>query len=77
MDWYLKEGCPALFFPEASDPEIYRPMPELPKIHDGCFVGGCYGIRREIVAHYLEGGAGLDDVARAGIAILADSSLST
>lgn len=34
-------------------------------------------MRREIVAHYREGGAGLDDVARSGIAILADSSLST
>lgn len=47
--WYLKEGCPALFFPEASDPDIFHPMPELPKIHDVCFVGGCYGIRKKIV----------------------------
>lgn len=48
-DWYMKEGCPALFFPEASDPEIFHPMPELPKIHDICFVGGRYGIREQIV----------------------------
>lgn len=48
-DWYMKEGCPALFFPEASDPEIFHPMPELPKIHDICFVGGRYGIRELIV----------------------------
>lgn len=48
-DWYMKEGCPALFFPEASDPDIFRPMPELPKIHDVCFVGGRYGIREQIV----------------------------
>ena len=47
--WYLKEGCPALFFPEASDPDIFYPMPELPKTHDVCFVGGCYGIRKKIV----------------------------
>jgi len=47
--WYLKEGCPALFFPEASDPDIFHPMPELPKTHDVCFVGGCYGIRKKIV----------------------------
>ncbi len=47
--WYMKEGCPALFFPEASDPRIFRPMPELPKIHDVCFIGGRYGIRETIV----------------------------
>ncbi len=49
VDWYMKEGCPALFFPEASDPEIFHPMPELPKIYDVCFVGGRYGIREQIV----------------------------
>lgn len=48
-DWYMKEGCPALFFPEASDPEVFHPMPGLPKIHDVCFVGGRYGIREQIV----------------------------
>ncbi len=49
VEWYEKEGCPALYFPEASDPEIFHPMPELPKVHDVSFVGGCYGIRRDIV----------------------------
>lgn len=49
VEWYLKERCPALFFPEASDPSIFHPMPELPKIHDVCFVGARYGIREEIV----------------------------
>jgi spore maturation protein CgeB len=48
-DWYMKDGCPSLFFPEASDPDIFHPMPELPKTHDVCFVGGCYGIREKIV----------------------------
>ena len=46
--WYLKESCPALFFPEASNPDIFHPMPELPKTHDVCFVGACYGIRKKI-----------------------------
>lgn len=50
VEWYEKEGCPALFFPMASDPEIFRPMPELPKIHDVCFVGGRYGVREAIVS---------------------------
>ena len=49
LDWYRKEGCPALCFPEASDERIFHPMPALPKIHDVSFVGGRYGIREEIV----------------------------
>jgi formate dehydrogenase subunit delta len=30
-------------------------------------------MRREIVAHYREGGAGLDDIARSAVAMLAES----
>src|SRR3569623_1037926 len=29
VEWYEKEGCPALFFPEASDPVLFKPMPAL------------------------------------------------
>jgi spore maturation protein CgeB len=47
--WYEAEGCPALFFPLASDPDIFRPMPDLPRIHDLCFVGARYGIRERLV----------------------------
>ncbi len=50
VNWYRKEGGAALFFPEASDPDIFFPMPELPKIHDVSFVGSCYGLRAELVA---------------------------
>lgn len=49
VQWYEKEGCPALFFPEASDPDVFCPMPELPKIHDLSFVGARYGIREKLV----------------------------
>lgn len=56
VDWYLKEGCPAVFFPEASDPAIFHPMPELPKIHDVCFVGRRYGIREKIVTALMKTG---------------------
>jgi spore maturation protein CgeB len=49
VEWYLKEGRAAVFMPEASDPDIFHPMPDLPKIHDISFVGACYGIRREVV----------------------------
>ena len=49
VEWYEKEGCPALYFPEASDPDIFRPAPDAPKLYDVSFVGGCYGIRKQIV----------------------------
>jgi len=49
VSWYLKEGCPALFFPEASDPQLFHPMPELQKKYDVSFVGRRYGIREKIV----------------------------
>ena len=50
VEWYEKEGCPALFFPEASDPELFKPMPALPKVHDIAFVGGRYGVRADVVS---------------------------
>ncbi|HNQ57275.1 MAG TPA: glycosyltransferase [Candidatus Desulfobacillus denitrificans] len=49
VSWYRKESGVALYFPEASDPEIFHPMPSLSKIHDISFVGGRYGIREKIV----------------------------
>ncbi len=49
VSWYRKEGGVAFYFPEASDPKIFHPMPYLPKIHDISFVGGRYGIRERIV----------------------------
>jgi spore maturation protein CgeB len=49
VDWYEKESCPSLFFPEASDAGLFRPMPDLPKIHDVSFVGARYGIREQLV----------------------------
>ncbi len=49
VDWYLREGCPAVFLPEASDPMLFRPRPDSPKRYDVVFVGACYGIRRRII----------------------------
>ncbi|MEW5802920.1 MAG: glycosyltransferase [bacterium] len=46
--WYLVEGCPAIYVPEASDPEIFVHLAE-PKHYDVCFVGANYGIRSRIV----------------------------
>lgn len=56
VDWYRKEGGAALFFPEASDPDIFYPMPELPKIHDVSFVGSRYGVREKVVTALREAG---------------------
>jgi hypothetical protein len=56
VDWFLKEGCPAMYWPEASDPQMFHPMPGVPKIHEVCFVGQSYGIRRRIVAALRKAG---------------------
>ena len=56
VDWYRKEGGAALFFPEASSPDIFHPMPGLPKIHDVSFVGSRYGIREKVVTALREAG---------------------
>jgi len=46
--WYRVEGCPAIYLPEASDPELYGSSSE-EKCYDVCFVGKNYGVRSEIV----------------------------
>jgi hypothetical protein len=49
VQWYEAEGCKAVYLPEASDPDLFRPLPG-PKLFDVCFVGANYGIRAKIVA---------------------------
>jgi len=49
VNWYRNEGGASMFFPEASDPAIFHPMPDLPKLHDVSFVGSRYGIREQVV----------------------------
>ncbi len=46
--WYLLEGCPSIYLPEASDPEFFKPL-SVQKKYDVCFVGAQYGIRKKIV----------------------------
>lgn len=46
--WYAGEGAAAYYFPEAADPEIFRPL-NLPKDIDVSFVGGWYGARRDLI----------------------------
>ena len=46
--WYEAEGCRAMFLPEASDPEVFRPL-NVSKTYDVCFVGANYGVRAQMV----------------------------
>jgi len=55
VEWYQAEGCKAIYLPEASDPEIFHPMP-MPKLYDVSFVGASYGIRAKLVSALEEAG---------------------
>jgi hypothetical protein len=46
--WYEKEGCRAMFLPEASDSTLFQPL-ETNKEIEVVFVGANYGIRQEMV----------------------------
>ncbi|GAG63157.1 unnamed protein product, partial [marine sediment metagenome] len=46
--WYQVEGCPSIYLPPASDPELYYSSTN-PKLYDVCFVGANYGIRTKII----------------------------
>lgn len=47
--WYRAEGCPAVFWPLASDPEVFKPAPGAQRDIDVLFIGNKYGIRESIV----------------------------
>lgn len=59
--WYNVEGCPALWWPLASDPTIFVPAVEEEKVYDISFIGSRYGVRDEIV----------DALTRAGVNVAA------
>jgi hypothetical protein len=47
--WYGLEGCPAVFWPLASDPDVFAPHPGSLRDIDVLFIGNKYGIREGIV----------------------------
>ncbi|MFZ2412560.1 MAG: glycosyltransferase [Candidatus Methanoperedens sp.] len=49
---YIVHGCPAIFWPMASDPDMFKPETE--KDIDVCFVGNNYGIRGAIIKNLLK-----------------------
>jgi len=55
VSWYRCLGTRAVFFPEASDPALFKPS-NLPKIHDITFVGANYGFRTRVVARLRRAG---------------------
>lgn len=51
--WFGVEGCPALFWPLASDPLVFTPAEGALRDIDVLFIGNKYGVRGPIV-RYLE-----------------------
>lgn len=47
VTWYLQEGEKVLYWPEASDPEIFRPGTQ--RDLDVVFVGSRYGMREQLI----------------------------
>jgi spore maturation protein CgeB len=48
-EWFGLEGAPAIFWPLASDPGVFRPVAGAVRDIDVLFVGNKYGIRQTIV----------------------------
>lgn len=61
--WYEVEGCPAIYWPMASDPELFRPWPEANKMYDVSFIGNRYGMRGKLISDLSDAGV---DVAAFG-----------
>lgn len=47
--WYGVEGCPAIFWPLASDPGVFTPSHNNVRDIDVLFIGNKYGIRERII----------------------------
>lgn len=54
LGWYHANGVKAIFWPLASDPELFITVDESEKHNDVVFIGNKYGIRAELVS-YLRG----------------------
>lgn len=54
--WYAVEGCPAIFWPLASDPGVFSPPENAERDIDVLFVGNRYGIRARIVDYLAANG---------------------
>lgn len=58
--WYAAEACPAVFWPLASDPQVFTPAPGSVRDIDVLFIGNKYGIRESIVRTLSQHGVHVD-----------------
>ncbi|KIL49813.1 hypothetical protein KP78_12810 [Jeotgalibacillus soli] len=56
VEWYLKEGIPAFYFPLASNEEVYFPIENIEKKYDVGFIGRNYGLRKELIQFLTKNG---------------------
>tara|TARA_X000000950_G_C13897772_1_gene653622 strand:- start:1773 stop:2972 length:1200 start_codon:yes stop_codon:yes gene_type:complete len=47
--WYGVNGCPAIYWPLASDPEVFKPRNNAPRDIDVLFIGNKYGYRTKVI----------------------------
>ncbi len=58
--WYGVEGCPALFWPLASDPAVFTPEEGALRDIDVLFIGNKYGVRGQIIDYLKKHGVKVD-----------------
>ena len=58
--WYAIEGCPAIFFPLASDPTLFTNADSKTRDIDVLFIGNRYGIRSKIVEYLNKAGVSVE-----------------
>jgi spore maturation protein CgeB len=58
--WYGVEGCPAMFWPLASDPDVFKPNQDIERDIDVLFIGNKYGIRENIIRHLKKRGINVE-----------------
>lgn len=54
--WYSTEGCPAIYWPLASDPKLFCKKNSIERDIDVLFIGNRYGIRSKIVKKLISSG---------------------
>lgn len=54
--WYSIEGCPAIYWPLASDPKLFYKKNAIERDIDVLFIGNRYGIRSKIVKKLISAG---------------------
>lgn len=54
--WFSLENCPALFWPLASDPEVFASGSDEGRDIDVLFIGNKYGVRGKIISYFKRRG---------------------